>query len=186
MNKIDKSKVFKFLKSLLLALGVFMIFIGIFHKKINDYYEDHKERGWVRGLHGIRTSNLGKAHYDLEQQLHLLVNHISRCKRFPQNLENLYVVIDNPPESCQTLHQFVQEDEIPWIDPWGRMYQIRYDTNNMKIQVRSLGRYVDDSEDDIVKEDELAIKKEVFDAERDLCNSLPKGDKGCAFNRDWH
>lgn len=180
---IDMYKSFSFILLLSFNLYAPNLFGQVGSKAIDEDNVIHK---WPGGKHGFKASNRAKAGGDITFQLATLVPYISYCKRFPENLQDAYRPIDNAPEGCRILKSQSEYLPTPWIDPWGRPYQVRYNKERMKIQMRSQGRNLEDLSDDIVRENNLSIKKEVYDSEIAKCNKLPKEDKKCAFNRDWH
>lgn len=178
------SRKYSILTVLLLLLIVGGLGINFFNGQIVD--EDQIKRGWPGGKHGFIASNLEKAAGDIEIQMGRLIFHISDCKRFPLNLENAYKPIEKAPNGCKALTPWHHKVITPWIDPWGRLYQVRYDKERMKLQMRSQGRKVDDPRDDIVRETNLFIHKDVYYTELEKCKKLSSEDKNCVFNRGWH
>lgn len=129
------------------------------------------------------------AAYSIVQRTGHYVDYISRCKRFPNNFEDMFHEHADDLKSCKPLPRQpvnvlepYKENEGPWIDPWGRPYQLRYDRERRKLQVRSRGRYTWWPWDDIKTETNLAIPKTVADAERAKCD---RGE-ACIFDRGWH
>ncbi|PIP91861.1 MAG: hypothetical protein COW01_11980 [Bdellovibrionales bacterium CG12_big_fil_rev_8_21_14_0_65_38_15] len=120
----------------------------------------------------IAKSNMRVASY--------LVGYISKCKRFPENLQGFYKPIEGEkPTSCNPFPVNVKK---PWLDPWGRSYEIRYDRDRKKLQIRSLGRYWWWPWDNIQDETNLAVPTDLVEPERQKC------DQGldCIYSRGWH
>ena len=119
-------------------------------------------------------------------------SYIQDCKRFPENIMDMHdqQYKDSYPQ-CRPYSQlliehaeFIYRDESPWIDPWGRPYQIRYDLERAKLQLRSQGRYLWTEYDDIFQEtyfDGKSYKEQV-----EYCKKVARDDMTCIFNRGWH
>lgn len=158
---------------------VIFIYIGIIYKL--DYYDWHggKHGGTHRGIAQIETKHTYR-----------IINYISMCNRFPNNFKELYddkySELNINCKAIRNLYPFLIHDNDPWNDPWGCPYQIRYDRERRKLQVRSQGRYLWTELDDIVGEASMAIPIDMADAEIAKCDSLPKDDMSCIFNRGWH
>lgn len=125
--------------------------------------------------------------------------YITDCKKIPKNLEEIFhKTKDN--EACNRFANYDPKDikfkplsDDPayqgyqgWIDPWGRPYQIRYDLERGKLQVRSQGRYLWTELDDIVGETSLSIPKVIEDEMLEKCKQMQKDDPKCPFYRGWH
>jgi hypothetical protein len=147
----------------------------------------------------VGISNWGEA-FEHTRGLSSLVNLISSCKRFPDNYEDAFRKTDssncNPLENKSKDNPLAYDTEFPdyqpWIDPWGRPYQIHYDLERGKLQVRSQGRYLWTEFDDIVGETPFLTKDYPKDGlplyveMLEHCKKVPKDDLSCVFNRGWH
>jgi len=111
-----------------------------------------------------------------------IVRTISVCKKFPDSYKDQFFTIIGPNDQCEKVQETAEERR--WIDPWGRPYQIRYDLERAKLQVRSQGRYLWWPWDDI--SDETYFDGKNYKAQVEYCKTVPKDDMSCIFNRGWH
>jgi len=185
--------------SIIIAISFLTLTLFLGRGLINDYYKDHFEYGdgiYFRGQLTPVQESKGFVSLALGA-----VSTISACKFFPNKISDFYdetnFESDNP--SCMVWKAippykgFDLNNHRPiWIDPWGRPYQIRYDLERGKLQVRSQGRYLWTESDDIVGEtpflgkdypkDGLPLYVEMLER----CKTVPKDDMSCIFNRGWH
>lgn len=123
-----------------------------------------------------------------------LVQFIGVCKTFPEDYKGFYNENSDPKNiACNELVKDWKKQRgaykdfpvyTPWLDPWGRPYQIRFDLERGKLQVRSQGRYLWTELDDIVGETFFNGKS--YKAQVEYCKTVSKDDMSCIFNRDWH
>ncbi|GAB4411655.1 MAG: hypothetical protein OHK0056_15890 [Bacteriovoracaceae bacterium] len=134
-----------------------------------------------------------KAAKRITNESYRIVLFISNCKKFPVDFKE-FTETEFLEEPCR-YKKFVPNEAkqldiknpvFPWNDPWGRSYQIRYDLERGKLQVRSRGRYLWWPWDDIIGETSLSIPKVIEDEMLDHCKKVPKDDTSCVFNRGWH
>jgi len=159
--------------------------------------------GWVYKIdridrHRFPTSKVGITNwgeaFEHTRRSFSVVDYISSCKRFPENYKDAFRKTDFPNciplENKSKENPLAYESEFPdyqsWIDPWGRTYQIRYDLERGKLQVRSQGRYLWTELDDIVGETSLSIPKVIEDEMLEKCKQMQKNDPRCPFYRGWH
>jgi len=137
-----------------------------------------------------------------------VVQYMSDCKRFIINFKELYDqnYKSDTPNFCRPFINPLDRatkfgnKELnkrfsnfkPWIDPWGRPYQIRFNFEKAKLQVRSQGRYIWTELDDIVSEAPFLGKDYPKNGFRfyvemiEYCKTASKDDMSCIFNRGWH
>jgi len=185
-----KKKHIIFLIPISLFLGSYFIYQKVVE---NNYIEDNVD--YSDGIYSSGPlSRVSEANAFVDNKF-AFIDHISTCKQFPEKISDMYdpEKVNSEVKSCKALNvkpAFRSEDPSKhrpvWIDPWGRPYQIRYDRERRKLQVRSQGRYLWTESDDIVGETNMAIPVDMADAERAKCDSLPKDDMSCIFNRGWH
>ena len=162
---------------------------------LNNYIEDTKKEPLTQfyplinheALSNIQTAN------NVIKNFYRPEIYIQRCKRFPLNIRDMHnEEYANEEIGCRPYDASFQLNnteykitiETPWIDPWGRPYQIRYDLERAKLQLRSQGRYLWTEYDDIFEEtyfDGKSYKEHV-----EYCKKVPKDDMTCIFNRGWH
>tara|TARA_R110000868_G_scaffold397624_1_gene670358 strand:- start:5456 stop:5980 length:525 start_codon:yes stop_codon:yes gene_type:complete len=112
-----------------------------------------------------------------------ILSYISRCRRFPESFQGFYKPIEEDnPQYCEPLKSTGNRHN--WLDPWGRPYQIRYDRERAKMQIRSLGRYWWWPWDNI--QDETYFDGKLYQEQIKLCDQVVKSDMSCIFNRGWH
>lgn len=112
-----------------------------------------------------------------------LLGYISRCKRFPESFQGFYEAIESDkPQYCEPLKAAGKRHN--WLDPWDRPYEIRYDRERAKLQIRSLGRYWWWPWDNI--EGETYFDGKLYQDQIKRCDQIPKSDMSCIFNRGWH
>lgn len=201
VGKMERVKIF--IKKLLLLvkknkIALLLIFliaapvIACGYYFASNYYHDNK-REYFYNPAPLSKVSFAKSLLSGESNLFFL-RYIQMCKRFPDNLKDRYSPIsDNAPEDCKSsFDEYSKETERhllkfgtpPWIDPWGRPYQIRYDLDRAKLQLRSQGRYLWTEYDDIFQEtyfDGKSYKEQV-----EYCKKVQKDDMTCIFNRGWH
>ncbi len=177
----------KWKKIILIALNTALVVSGIIF-----YNYRNSTKGLVMpliltdGHPGMTREEVARHMVD---RAHLYVNYISKCNRFPDNIEDMYherffEVEGCKPFAMRSFNTFIDtKDNVrPWIDPWGRPYQIRYDRERRKLQVRSQGSSLSLTSDDIEAETTWGTARAYFDIEIENCD---RGE-GCIFDRGWH
>ena len=151
----------------------------------NDFYRDYKIDHKPQHKLSRRfeaDSNIGVAHFFVSL-IHSYLSYVDTCERFPEHFSDMFRKIDG----CGLDYDEVKINGMPfWIDPWGRPYQIRFDRNKRKLMVRSRGRYLWTSWDDIENETTLGNVGQLFNDEIKKCEKIPDGDLACIFNRGWY
>ncbi len=154
--------------------------LGLSYYFYQNYQDDRRlTRDIPTGMLNLRTRTtklaVDQANMILVQYL---VRNISNCKRFPENLKEIFEPLRPVrPKGCSPL-----KTPDAWVNPWGHPYEIRYDRERKMLQIRSLGRYWWWPWDNIQDETNMAIPKIMADEERAKCD---RGDE-CVFDRGWH
>lgn len=163
-----------------ISLIGFFVFKDLYIRTLHPDEYIHNE-----GVSCVRSgSNLDFARGDTESLIRRTRNYINSCKQFPLNIKDTFnsgpdISHCAPPSNIRGMY-------TSSLDPWGRPYQVRYHKDRVKLQVRTLGRHIDNSKDDIVREDNLEISEDILSKEIEKCKKLPSDDKNCVFNRGWH
>lgn len=167
-------------KNLYIILAILFTLIGMGLYFYQNYKDDRLRRNDIpAGIIDLRTTTT-KLEVDNAnlRVVRSLVSYISHCKRFPENLEEIFKA---PKESVPRGCTYLKAEGV-WINPWGHPYEIRYDRERRKAQIRSLGRYWWWAWDNIQDETNMAIPKVLADEERAKCD---RGEE-CVFSRGWH
>lgn len=175
-----KINVKKTLISLLMILILGSIFGYYFYMNYKDDRTLYDEL--PRGIMSFRTltTKLSVERVNLDLINHLR-GHISKCRYFPNSLKDIFDEKNIPDRrGCSSLKTAGE----PWLNPWGHPYEIRYDRERKKIQLRSLGRYWWWPWDNIQKETYFDGK--LYDSQVEYCNKVSGSDMNCVFNRGWH
>jgi len=176
VNKTTKAKQVK-----VLIVVVLLSLIGASIYFYSNYREDS-----IRREHNLSyvgrggASNIGAA----EIMMHFIPNFleiISKCSFYPKNVEEFYK-FDSTGKAEDCTPATYYKTQKPWIDPWGRPYQIRYDRERYKFQMRSLGRYWWWPWDNIEGEENLTIYADILNPEIEK----DKIGKDSIFSRGWH
>lgn len=187
------------IKRISITATLILIFIYLFHFALDGFIKNPTP------ISQMHQSNWSMVQYVTDNG-YKIVEVISKCNYFPRSFAELYSEDNlkkaNSKEDCKPLkdptkyptlsparkERFKREfpDYKPWIDPWGRPYQIRYDRDRRKLQVRSQGRYLWWPWDNIVDETTWGMAGSFFNEEIKKCDSLPRDDMSCIFNRGWH
>lgn len=170
-----KIKIF-FIVFLLSIIGLTLYFY-------KNYQDDRIKTADVNfGIVSFRggMTKIAIAHSNMRVTSYLL-SYISRCKHFPSSFQAFFEPIEgDKPQYCEPLK--AQGKRHNWLDPWDRPYEIRYDRERAKLQIRSLGRYWWWPWDNIEGETDLAVPTDLVEPERQKC------DQGldCIYSRGWH
>jgi len=191
---------YKFLSVTLLS--VFLLFIVTFFYFTKNYLEDSATEPISVYYPAIDSRTLSR--YQIAERIvkfyYKPSAYIRNCNRFPDNVFDMHNKnIEINDEKCvpYSTYKFSApelsfEIKEPWIDPWGRPYQIKYDYEAETVSVRSQGRYTWTTFDDIVKEISFFGKstpkfsQPIFVKMLEHCESTNKDDMTCVFNRGWH
>lgn len=184
-------------KNKVASLFIFLIaapIIACSYYFLANYQDDNEPRYFFYSL--APFSKIIVAEKDVGNATRHTSLYIQKCKRFPDSLKDVKSIIpDDAPADCKSYFEgnskniviyFQELDQPPWIDPWGRPYQIRYDREKRIIQLRSQGRYLWTESDDIKKETTFGVVGQDFTEEMNRCDLLPKDNMTCIFNRGWH
>ena len=184
-------------KNKIASLLIFLIaapIIACSYYFLSNYQDDHEPK-YIVSMEALSKISVARSFLSGESYLFFL-RYIQMCKRFPDNLKDRYSPIsDNAPKDCNSFfddnskeneRHLLKFGTPPWIDPWGRPYQTRYDRERRIIQLRSQGRYLWTELDDIKKETTFGVVGQDFTEEINRCDLLPKDDMTCIFNRGWH
>lgn len=169
---------------------------------VMELYENHQRDHYSKYFYSdyrSPTTNIGRARMTAGS-VNYLSDFIKECKRVPSSYKDFYLFKSHSMKKCPTREEVSKYDErdeqgvFVWLDPWGRPYQIRYDLEREKIQLRSQGRYLWTEQDDILEESSFIGKdysrhkygeptylKILKDCENPARNYLT-----CIFNRGWH
>ena len=159
---------------------------------VKNYLEDSRRYYFLPPYFKRHTSHFGEVSLTVHVgTLGFYLGYISACDIIPKNYEETFKPIQSDHPQCQARGMWhleypdsLRKNYRPWIDPWGRPYQIRYDRNRKKIQMRSQGRYGWTSLDDI--EVETYFDGDDYRREAKKCDELPEDSSDCIFNWGWH
>ena len=190
----------KFLSIILLS--VLLLVMVTFFYFIKNYLEDSATE--PISVHYPAIDSRTNSRYQIAEQIvnyyYNPASYIRDCKIFPNNISDMHnndVKINNIKCIPYTTYK-VEEPELsfeikePWIDPWGRPYQIKYDYDEETVSVRSQGRYTWTTLDDIVREIPFFGKSYPKHGDSfylnmiEHCEKVTKDDMTCIFNRGWH
>ena len=156
------------------------------YRKDNDkYYADPSLRFSISHFDEVR--NAVRASVLLQ-----VADYIIYCKRVPKNYEEIFNPLKSENLECLKRFEKWEREEAylprkgyrPWIDPWGRPYQIRYDREQKNMQLRSQGRYLWTTWDDV--QSELWLDSSILKEQLVVCEEYPDDEFKCIFNRGWH
>lgn len=173
---------------LILMQPVMFIFGGIVVDFYRDWKEDNRPQHVVVPKFGL-FSNFDVAEYVIDN-IPQYLNLIASCERFPENFS--YFFRKREDDCGINVGDIIINNGPYWIDPWGRLYQIRYDLDGGKLQVRSRGRYEWTSWDDIIKELPFLDKnypkhgKALYVNMLEYYEKAQREDMNCIFNLGWH
>ncbi|PIP91355.1 MAG: hypothetical protein COV38_09085 [Bdellovibrionales bacterium CG11_big_fil_rev_8_21_14_0_20_38_13] len=187
VTKMDYVEILSMLKKhpFILAAMTSIISVVFFYFGQNYYLDNYTGHEWH--YNRFYQSNVGMAR-ETVQGVQGVIEFIKNCNKFPHDFEFRLRSKDctgkNLRENSDFSRnpRFVNWNQLPWIDPWGRPYQLRYDRERKKLQLRSQGRYLWTSLDDIQAETNLAVPTDLVEPERQKCDQ----GQDCIFNRGWH
>lgn len=187
-------------KKTIVMISIMIVFLLAFALKdfIKEYFEDNYQTFSVPYYKGSLSRN--DVARNMVRDYGAIVGLISRCNKFPDSIKNIFdenffsgvecdinsVLMFNPKvyEDRIKIHNY--SNTIPWIDPWGRPYQIRYDLERDMLRIRSHGRYQWTQLDDINFETNLSIGADLKAKVKFNCDQNPNDGSKCIFNRGWH
>lgn len=177
-------------RKIVLLISVVLLFV-IAIPFVKNYLEDSKRYYLLPPYFKRHTSHFGEVSLTVHiGTLSSYKGYISACDKIPKNYEDIFKPIKSDHPQCQARGMWhlkwpdsLRKDYRPWIDPWGRPYQIRFDRDK-KIQMRSQGRYGWTSLDDIKAE--TSFTGPDFEKQVKKCDELPEDSPDCIFNWGWH